>query len=180
MTIVSLDHLIGMVRDVRIDIFDLYKARPAPDPLILENNEYVTDHVRPLMSYSPDGPTLKEPCGAFRYRLHRGKGAWEEGTGGALFELLPRMPKDPDELRLCGDIKPLASISAGKYNQGDVGHFDRYAYANMAMSERTRWIHHLPLLPVMMGILNRFAMQMESLPKDIEWREDLSHLIRAA
>lgn len=181
MTTVSLDYLIALVTRVRLSMFAQYGADTGVQ-LHLRGNDLEQDFVVPFMRPSPDAPLRSDPCGAFRYSWRYGneRDPWQKGTGGTVFQLLPQMPRSEDDLGLGGDIQPLVTISAGKYSEGDTGHFGRYAYVNPLLSDRARWIHYLRFMPLAMSILNEFAEQVGTLPDDLDWREDLSHLLRAA
>lgn len=181
MTIVPVGHLIGLVSYVRGCIIHSYQV-DMDAVRVFKDDAREIDWAVPLKRERPNAPISKKECGAFRYFLRHGdeNNEWEQGEAYAWFELLPCMPESLDDLGLCGQVKPLASIGAGKSNRGDVGHFGRYSFVSLALSD-VRWFEHLHLLPVALDMVNRFSRQLAAdLPADLEWREDLSHLIRAA
>lgn len=182
MTTVPLGPLIGTVSFVRECITSAYQV-DMDAVRVFRDTATEVDWVVPLKRERPNGPISSKNCGALRYFLRHGDkdNIWEQGTGNAWFQLLPYMPEQLDDLGLCGHIKPLAEIGAGKSTRGDVGHFGRYAFVGVALFNNQEWIHRLHLLPVALDILSSFSRQVAGdLPADIEWREDLSHFQRVA
>lgn len=180
MTAIPLDQLIGLVTKVRDSILADYAVDPSRRMNVPKSR--CIGWVVPLLSYTPGGQVFEKPRGAFYFwqmepdenNIHY------QGCGRAYLSLLPRMPERPDQVDgLVPDIKPIVSISAGKYTSGNVGSFGRYATITPKMSGDERVIHYLPLMPLVVDILARFAKEMGTLPADLNWYEDMSHMIAA-
>ena len=178
MTVVALGRMIGTLSYVRERLLSSYRV-DQKTLVDFRDSTREMDWAVPLMRTRPEDPISEKPCGAFRFFLSHGDehNVWERGTGNAWLQLLPRMPKSLEDLGLGGDIKPLAEIGAGKSTSGTC----RSAFVGVYLNRDVPWAHYLHLLPVALDMLNRFSRQIAAdLPKDIEWREDLSHLSRAA
>ena len=165
MTIVSLDHLLNMVTEVRTHIVLDYKA-DLDAAIRFVYGEDAIQFAAPLLTNQSRGGKLEQPCGAIYYGFQKNM----DGTGTARFELLPRMPESRQDLEFGDDIDPLVCIVAGKY------HFNgkRYTYIDSEMLGDESDESHLPLIPVAMDILKRFAQQQEKLPTDLNDCENIS------
>jgi len=180
MTYVSLELLFSLVTNVRDSMLADYCI---DEPNRLEMNKLNGERwVVPLMSAVPHSKTAAQrPIGAFHfYRLdHSPEIRAYKGCGTVSFELLPKMPDSAVDPNACGSNKPIARISAGKYSQSGTGHVARFTQITAVMTDNNHLIHHLPLMPVAIDMLSRFAEQALILPPDVNWREDRSDLIAA-
>ena len=180
MTHVSLEFLFGLVTDVRDAMLGDYRIDELKR---LEMNRLNGERwIVPLMSAIPHSETTEQRAvGAFHfYRIgHSPKFPAYEGCGTVGFELLPRMPESAVDPNMCSTNKAIARISAGKDFPGGVGHTARFTQVTLMMSDDNHMIHHLPLVPVAIDLLSRFAQQVRLIPSDVNWREDRSDLIAA-